>query len=224
MNEFLKALFSRAGRGADAWGRASRPAIDGFFGRWIPARDDRSRDWATDADWARLEQAPIRARAMLRLGVLVLLLLIVWAGFAKIDEVTKGEGKVIPSSQLQVVQSVDGGVVEEIRVREGQIVNAGDVLLRVDPTRFVSSLRENQAEYLALLVRAERLKAVSEGRPFEPPPEALQKVPEIVAQERRLYQSSLEGLEAQLGIARQQLTQRNQEYKEVQVGRDQAAR
>lgn len=97
-------------------------------------------------------------------------------------------------------------------------------MLRVDPTRFVSSLRENQAEYLSLLVRTERLKAVSMGRPFVPPPEALEKVPEIVEQERRLYHSSLESLEAQLAIARQQLSQRNQELKEVQVGRDQAAR
>ena len=224
MSEFLKALFSRAGSGADAWGRASRPAVDGVLGKWLPATDADGRDWATDADWARLEQAPIRARSMLRLGALVILVLVVWAGFAKIDEVTKGEGKVIPSSQLQIVQSVDGGVVEEIRVREGQIVNAGDLLLRVDPTRFVSSLRENQAEYLSLLVRTERLKAVSMGRPFVPPPEALEKVPEIVEQERRLYHSSLESLEAQLAIARQQLSQRNQELKEVQVGRDQAAR
>jgi adhesin transport system membrane fusion protein len=85
-----------------------------------------------------------------RVAVAVVLLLILWSAFASIDEVTRGEGKVIPSRQLQVVQSLDGGVVSEILVREGQEVDAGQMLLRIDETRATSGVRESAAQAFAL--------------------------------------------------------------------------
>ncbi|MCB1889980.1 MAG: HlyD family type I secretion periplasmic adaptor subunit [Rhodocyclaceae bacterium] len=212
MKEFLAALVLFSGQSGAAGRRVN------------PVEDDQARDWASDADWARLDQEPLRARSMLRWAVVVIVALVVWAAYAEIDEVTKGEGRVIPSSQLQVVQAVDGGVVEEILAREGETVEAGQVLVRIDPTRFVSSLRENRAEYLALQAREVRLAALSEGRPFEPPAALVQAIPAIVEQERVHYRSSLDGLEAQIGIARQQLTQRNEELREVTGARDNAAR
>ena len=109
-------------------------------------------------------------------------------------------------------------------VEEGQTVDAGQVLLRIDPTRFVSSLRENRSELLSLQARAARLSALSEGRPFEPPRALQDESPELVARERAHYQSSIAGLEAQLGIARQQLTQRNEELREATGARANAAR
>ena len=213
MTEFLRALFTRGDRndGGALW-------------RALPAASRDERDWGADADWAHLDQQPLRARALLRWAALAVVALVVWAAYARIDEVTKGQGRVIPSSQLQVVQAVDGGVVEELLVGEGQTVEAGQVLVRIDPTRFVSSLRENRAELLALQARAARLTALSDGRPFEPGQALRDEIPEIVAQERAHYQSSLAGLEAQLGIARQQLTQRNEELREATGARASAAR
>lgn len=213
MTEFLRALFTRGDRndGGALW-------------RAMPAASRDERDWGADADWAHLDQQPLRARALLRWAALAVVALVVWAAYARIDEVTKGQGRVIPSSQLQVVQAVDGGVVEELLVGEGQTVEAGQVLVRIDPTRFVSSLRENRAELLALQARAARLTALSDGRPFEPGQALSYEIPEIVAQERAHYQSSLAGLEAQLGIARQQLTQRNEELREATGARASAAR
>lgn len=188
----------------------------------LPAAPD-NLDWAGDADWARLQQEPLRARTLLRLGVLVFVVLLVWAGFAEVDEVTRGEGKVVPSSQLQIIQSVDGGVVEEVAVREGQVVEAGQLLMRIDPTRFVSSLRENQAEYLALRAKAARLEALTQGKPFEPPTDVVRDAPDIVAHERRLYESTRDEMSAQLSIANEQLTQRRQELNETIARREQAA-
>ena len=213
MTEFLRALFTRGDRndGGALW-------------RAMPAASRDERDWGADADWAHLDQQPLRARALLRWAALAVVALVVWAAYARIDEVTKGQGRVIPSSQLQVVQAVDGGVVEELLVGEGQTVEAGQVLVRIDPTRFVSSLRENRAELLALQARAARLTALSDGRPFEPGQALSYEIPEIVAQERAHYQSSLAGLEAKLGIARQQLTQRNEELREATGARASAAR
>ena len=198
--------------------------LDSVLQKGLPLRPDGNQDWDADADWARLEQEPLRARALLHWGCFVIGVLLLWAAFAKIDEVTRGEGKVIPSRQIQIVQSVDGGIVSDILVREGETVAAGQVLLRIDPTRFLSSLRENRAQYLALQARAERLKALSEGRSFAPAGELVAEIPEIIDRERTLYLSSRDSLDANLSIARQQMEQRQQELNEAYSRRDQVAR
>ena len=131
--------------------RIGRDYLDRLFARWIPEKTDEDLDWAADAEWAQIRQEPIRTRAVLRWIGITLLILLLWATFAKVDEVTRGGAKVTPSKQVQVIQSVDGGVVSEILVHEGQIVEPGQLLFRIDETRFVSSLAENRAQYLALL-------------------------------------------------------------------------
>lgn len=195
-----------------------------MLGRLAPREREAGLDWASDADWALLQQEPVRARVLLRVAVLVVIALVVWAAFAEVDEVTRGEARVIPSSQVQVVQSVDGGVVEALLVREGQIVEAGEVLIRVDPTRFMSSLLENRAESLSLQAKAARLEALTQGAPLALPQELEREAPEIAAHELRLYESSRAELEAQLSIARDQLRQREQELNEARARREQASR
>lgn len=177
-----------------------------------------------DAGRAALEQEPLRARMLLRVfwGTLVVGLL--WAGFTQVDEITRGEGRVIPSKQLQVLQSLDGGVVSEILVKEGQLVEPGQVLVNVDPTRFDASVQENKAQYLALLTRSARLRALAEGAAFVPPAEAVAQTPQTVEAERMAYQASKSTLEAQLAVAEQQLAQRRHELVEAQARREQAAK
>lgn len=181
--------------------------------------------WVSDADYALLQQRPIRARILLY-GVLVtFVILIIWASFAEIDEVARGTGRVIPSAQLQVVQSFDGGVVADILVREGQVVEQGEVLLRVDPTRFLADLGETRASEAALRARAARLSALVGGEAFEVPADLSATVPgPVLEQEMRLYATSREELEARITIAREQLEQREQELNEVRARRTQAAR
>lgn len=215
--------FERIGRVSGAVSRRTRPLFDRLFSRWLPDAGNGDMDWVADADWAQLQQEPLRARAVLRVALLVFVLLLVWAAFAKIDEVTRGEGRVIPSSQLQVLQSFDGGAVEDILVKEGDRVQAGQVLISIDPTRFVSSLRENQAQYLALVAKAARLRALSEGKDFVPPPDVVKGAPAIVRQERELFESSQAELDAQMAIARQQVTQRNEELREARARMAQAS-
>lgn len=185
---------------------------------WASARDLADRnDFAADADWAILQQSPGRPRIFVwsMLGVFIVAFL--WAAFAKVDEVSRGEGKVIPSSQNQHLQSLDGGVVSQILVKEGQVVQKGQLLLKVDNTRFVSSLEENQAQYLALQAKTARLKALAGGTPFSLPPKVLELAPEIAKQEMDLYNSKQMELNASVGIARQQLAQRGQELNEVRA-------
>jgi membrane fusion protein, adhesin transport system len=184
----------------------------------------RQVDWDADTEWALAQQDAPRARLIVRTALLVVVLLVGWAAMAPIDEVTRGEARVVPSRQLQVVQSVDGGVVEALLVKEGQEVQAGDLLLRVDPTRFVSTMLESRSSRLALSAKALRLEALTRGEPFRPSAELQREAPETVAQERRLYDSRLEGMKAQMAISQNQLSQRLQELNEVRARRQQAER
>lgn len=179
-------------------------------------------DYLADTEWAMAEQKLRGSRIAVWTAVLAMLVLLVWAALAQLDEVTRGEGKVIPSRQVQVMQSLDGGIVSEILVKEGQQVKAGELLLKVDPTRFVSSLRENRAQYLALLAKAARLSAVASGKPFVPPPELLKEAPDLIEQERSAYENKRLELNASVGVAQQQLSQRRQELNELTAKREQA--
>lgn len=198
-----------------------RKLLDRLLSLLIPAQTRHPEDWHLDADWARHEQEPLRARTLLYAGALLIVGLLVWSAFAELEEVTRGEGKVIPSRQVQLLQAFDGGAVADILVREGQTIEAGQELVRIDPTRFVSSLRENRVQRLALQVKAERLKALSEERPFRPSEDLLRDAPEIVQREQILFASSREELQSQLAIASQQLQQRNEELKESLANLDQ---
>lgn len=189
--------------------------LEKFFGRWLTPT--QQSDWVVDAEWARIQQEPLRARALLY-GVLVAItLLIIWAAFAPLDEIARGDGKVIPSQQLQVVQSLDGGIVEAIYVREGQIIDAGEVLLRIDPTRFVANLRESRAQYLALSAEVARLVALTSKRELVFPEELHLQAPNIVQQEQQLYETSKAELAEQQAAIRNQMLQRQEELREIQA-------
>ncbi len=197
--------------------------LDPFFARWTEGEKMSEQDFMGDADRAILEQEPIRARILLRALFAAFVVFIVWAGLVNIDEVTRGDGKVIPSQQLQVLQSLDGGIVSQILVKEGDVVNAGQVLLQVDSTRFESSVRENRSEYLSLSAKAARLMAIREGKPFDPPAEVMAEDPKTVAQERQLYETANSEMQTQISIARQQLEERQQELAEARSKQNQGA-
>jgi adhesin transport system membrane fusion protein len=191
-----------------------------FIDRTVPTETREDLHWQDEADLAILEQTPVKAKLLLYAIAFVLLALILWASFAKVDEVTRGEGRVIPSKQVQVIQSLDGGIVSEILVHEGQTVTVGSPLIRIDETRAVSSLRENQAQYLAFLAKQSRLRSLAEDKPFTPPPEVRNEAPEIYDQEYALYLSSQEELASAIEIARNQMVQREKELLEVQYKKE----
>lgn len=215
--------FERLGALIKEGEKSSESGFGRLVKRLTPAEEGAQLDWVGEADWARLQQEPLRARRLLRIAAGVMVLLVIWAAFAELDEVVRGEARVIPTSQVQIVQSVDGGVVEALSVKEGQVVEAGQLLMRVDPTRFISTMQESHATQLALQAKALRLEALTRGTPFNPPAELKRDAPDIVAQEMRLYESRRAEIGAQLYISQAQLTQRQQELNEVKARRDQAA-
>ncbi len=147
--------------------------------------------------------------------VLFFIVMVVWADHAVLDEVTVGQGKVIPSSQLQVVQNLEGGIVKEILVSEGQIVEQGQVLVRIDDTGFASSVGENQARQDALMAAIARLTAESEAKPLSFGKKLKARAKEQVDAERDLYRLRKDELTSQLAILQQQVTQRRQELAEL---------
>ncbi|HSG92536.1 MAG TPA: HlyD family type I secretion periplasmic adaptor subunit, partial [Methylotenera sp.] len=191
-----------------------------FIDRTVPTETREDLNWQDEADMAILEQTPVKAKLLLYAIALVLIALILWASFAKVDEVTRGEGRVIPSKQVQVIQSLDGGIVSEILVQEGQTVTVGSPLIRIDETRAVSSLRENQAQYLAFLAKQTRLRSLAEDKPFTPPDEVRREAPQVYDQEYALYLSSQEELASAIEIARTQMVQREKELLEVQYKKE----
>lgn len=138
-----------------------------------------------DRDLARSER---RTSAIIWLSTIALVVFLVWAHFAILDEVTVGTGKVTPSTRAQEIESLDGGIVEQLNVHEGDIVQKGQILARLDPTRFQSNFGEAQSKARTLRASAERLRAELTGAPLKFSAETLQE-PELVARETQLYQS-----------------------------------
>lgn len=144
--------------------------------------------------------------------VLFFVLFVAWAWFFEIDEVSTGSGKVIPSSREQVIQSLEGGILVEQRVREGDIVEKGQVLARLDPTRGESSVEETAARYRAALASSVRLRAEIEGAEDLVFPDELHGYPELRESELALFRSrkssleeTLEGLRKALSLANREL-------------------
>jgi membrane fusion protein, adhesin transport system len=212
-----KSWFKTLGIWLDKFSIPASRYIDAAYTRWLAPLKDKQDDWVTDADWAKLQQEPVRSRALLRIIAISIVVLLCWAALANLDEVTRGEGKVIPSSQLQVVQSVDGGVVQEILVQEGQVVNKGDALVRIDSTRFLANYREGFAEYIGLRARAVRLDALIHAKEFVLPEDLETQAPDIVTHERNLFEALRNELTEQTSIATSQLNQRQEELNEVRA-------
>ncbi|MEW7311987.1 HlyD family type I secretion periplasmic adaptor subunit [Buttiauxella gaviniae] len=128
------------------------------------------------------------ASRIIIISVILFILLGVWAWFGKLDEVSTGTGKVVPSSREQVLQSLDGGILTEMLVHEGDKVQAGQIVAKLDPTRSQSNVGESAARYRASLASSVRLNAEVNDLPLVFP-DSLKAWPDLIASETRLYKS-----------------------------------
>lgn len=182
---------------------------------------DEDLEFISDARAAVLEQVPRGGRFILWGTILFIALALVWANHAELDEVTRGQGKVIPSRQIQVIQNLEGGIISEILVKEGDVVEIGQPLIKIDDVRFSSSFRESQVRLTALQAKAERLKAEAAGKPFVPSKHLQKAQPEVVRREVELFESRKQQHSATINILQQQIRQRQQELSELRVRRSQ---
>ncbi|WP_439858925.1 HlyD family type I secretion periplasmic adaptor subunit [Pseudomonas sp. MBLB4136] len=177
-------------------------------------RHRQDTEFMPEVEGAVLEDSPWFSRITIWLVTACLLAALAWSHFAVLEEVTTGEGKAIPSSKIQVIQNLEGGIVSEIFVREGQVVDKGDVLLRLDDTRFLSNQGETEADRLALIARIERLSAEAEGRDIAMPDVITNGAPQLAEDELALYRSRQERLHSEQRTLGEQLRQKQQELAE----------
>ena len=189
-------------------------SIKSAVGRYFKGSDSLQGQPLPEVNKALIEDAPRVIRLTIWAIIAFFVFLVVWAGFSQIDEVTRGDGKAIPSSKLQKIQNLEGGIVAELYVKEGQIVEAGAPLIRLDDTRFVSNAGETEALRLAMQLRVERLSAQVDDRPLNIPDEVLKAAPSQAANERSLYESRRQQLKDEVGGLQEQLVQRQQELRE----------
>ena len=195
---------------------ASTPALAALAARRRPHRPKRGDpEFAIGRAAAELHAPRGFAHLLLFVIAAFFVIFFAWASWAELDEVTRGEGKVIPSSQIQVVQNLEGGIVAEIPVREGAIVEPGEVLVRIDDVRAASELRESRQRYLALQGALSRLRAEVDDVPVAFAPEIMTEASGVAQSEGALYRARKEALQSELEILRSQAAQREQELTEL---------
>ncbi|KDE37619.1 hemolysin secretion protein D [Kosakonia radicincitans UMEnt01/12] len=141
-----------------------------------------------------------------------------WSALADIDEVARGEGRAIPSARLQKIQNLEGGIVAQVYVRDGDIVNAGAPLIRLDDTRFRSNAEETGADRLALRARVERLTAQTNGdTTLTLSADIVKDAPDIAKGEMELFTSINNRVNSAIAGLNEQLVQKKQELLDMQA-------
>lgn len=165
---------------------------------------------------AAVHRTPRYLIAVVMIFALFLIAAIVWMNWAKIDVVIRGAGKVSPASQVQNIQSLEGGIISEILVVEGQRVETGQSLIKISDIAFSSSFEENRLLYLELLARSSRLQAEAFGRAFKPEPEVSEDAPHLVKSERSLFDSNQAQLKETLSGLEEKISQQKSALLEAQ--------
>ncbi len=177
--------------------------------------------------WMVLDSPGIRSRVLLWMIALFCCAFVLWASMTEVDELVRGEGRVIPSQKLQVVQNLEGGIVSEILVAEGTFVEAGQVLLQMDDTQFDSNLQGNHLKVMALKARAARLSAEVEGKTAllaGPQGNNSSEYERLFEEEQKLFKRRLAQLNSERKTIQQQIKQKRQSLQQAiaQTGQTEA--
>jgi HlyD family secretion protein/adhesin transport system membrane fusion protein len=141
----------------------------------------------------------------------------IWATFTEIDEVVKGEGKVIPSSQTKILQHFEGGIISEILVKEGDTVKKGDILYRIKNKYFMADIRSQELELFGLKAKAMRLEALIEDKELVFPDEFVFNMRDIMQNELQIYNEEIANKNRLIGIAENQLQQKKLKLEELKT-------
>ncbi len=163
---------------------------------------------------------PIFARITVPLIIFLLISAVIWTSFAEIDEITRGQGKVIPATKTQTVQATEPGVVKEILVRLGQVVKKGDLIIRLDDTATTSNLGESVARYRALKARLKRLDLEQSGdydARFLCTDSLQASAAQICENEAKLFVAKRDSYYNKLAVLQQRLVHRERELGEAKA-------
>lgn len=165
---------------------------------------------------AVLEDSPRKLRRVLTFWLITIALFLLWAALAPIDEIVRGEGKVIPGGENQMIQNLEGGIVNEILVKEGQRVKANDILIKIDNQKSSSTYESSQFKSAQLRAKIIRLRAEATGSTFAPSTEDMKTIPNEIVQERNTYMANQDFLRSQVGSLNDLYNQKKTEIAEAQ--------
>ncbi|PCH99499.1 MAG: secretion protein HlyD [Alphaproteobacteria bacterium] len=162
------------------------------------------------------EDLPLARHLQLFTIVAMVLVFIVWANYATLDEITRGEGKIVPSSEVQIIQHQEGGTIQALLVKEGDTVDAGQILMRLSDVGASSELGTTSTRILGLQAKVQRLQAEAEGKSaVEFTDEVMEGAPESVKEELNSFRANKAQLGSQILVLKSQLSQRRAEVSEV---------
>lgn len=167
--------------------------------------------YANDVRAAVQLRTPRTSRMLLWTFVALMACFLTWAHFAVLEEVKRGNGKVVPSRQIQVVQSLEGGIVGDILVQEGAVVQQGQSLMRIDDTKFAAEFGEIRERRASMAARAARLEAEAKGRTKITFPEQIDQVaPAAVATETSVFNTRAQKVAQDVDVLNQTITRLTQ--------------
>lgn len=188
-----------------------------------PSPPPHMRDWDSANQIAKIPYPRLAKRIsrdayrnFIAISAISVSALLIWASTTEIDRVTRGQGRIVPQLQNQIVQHLEGGIVSEILVREGDTVTHGQTLLKIDNSFSRSELAQATIDMKAKLIKMARLTAeVGGATVIDFPDELEQQIPKIVERERELFIGRLKTLDEQVGILEDQLKQKSLDLSEA---------
>lgn len=168
---------------------------------------------------AVLEQHTPKSHIAVWLAFIGILWLLIWSAFAELDERTRGMGKVIPSQKIQTVQNLEGGIIEQISVTEGDRVKKGEPILKLSDVNFAGSFNENRLKMYELIAKSFRLEAESSSQPFNAPAQVYEdeEMRKLIEHEKSLYEAHMRQLRNAQAIIDKQISQRENELRETRA-------
>lgn len=169
----------------------------------IPSEQE---DFIASSKAAVLNKTTLLANSILYVIATLIIVGLIWSYFATIDQITVGNGKVIPTSKVKIIQSLDGGIIKTISVSEGEIVHPDQVLVKLDDTRYTADYLNGYQKYLALTASVARLTAEMKGQDQIDFPKDLENYADLRSSETKLFQTRREGGQKEMTILRHALS------------------
>ena len=175
------------------------------------------KDFMNELEAATRMKPSVASHFMLLTVVSLVAAFFIWAATSEIEEITHGNGQVVPTQEIQVVQSLEGGILTELLVGEGEIVKKGQILMKVNDTAVASEERGTEARTLALKAKKSRLDAEAASKPYTVPQEIVEKFPDIARNEQALYRSRQQELSNAKSILDNKINSARADSREVQA-------
>ncbi len=178
---------------------------------------DKDYEFMHSLSAAVLQVTPSKLKIVLYFWLVTIVSLVAWSYFAVIDEIVRGDGEIIPSGENQIIQNLEGGIIEKVLVKEGESVNKGQILVKIDNQKSQSSFSSNAIKADSLEAMVIRLKAEASGKKFTTDEDMMKRIPEFIENERSLYSTNMRKQNSKTKTLEEQLTQRINELSEART-------